>query len=78
MTPQIKLHLAVYCIDRYEWHGIKLSNKSITNIINLVLNDEELNEMTDEQYTSEYQSVYFELTEYELAECIHSDLVELQ
>jgi hypothetical protein len=76
MTNGQKLHLAGYCIGRYEYFGLELSNQSIMNIINLVINDSELDEVTEEEYGIEYMSTYFELRDIELAECISSDLVE--
>lgn len=76
MTNGQKLHLAGYCIGRYEYFGLELSNQSIINIINLVINDTELDEVTEEEYGIEFMSTYFELNDIELAECIHLDLVD--
>jgi hypothetical protein len=75
MTNRQKLHLAGYCIGRYEsGFGFELCEESIMNIINLVINDAELDEVTEEEYCIEFMSSYFELSEYELAECIQKDL----
>ena len=76
MTNEQKLHLAGYCIGRYEYFGLELSNESIMNIINLVIKDSELDEVTEDEYGIEYMSTYFELRDIELAECIHKDLAE--
>ena len=76
MKNEHKLHLAGYCIGRYEYFGLELSDQSIMNIINLVMNDSQLDEVTDEEYGIEFMSAYFELSDIELAECIHLDLVE--
>jgi hypothetical protein len=77
MTSKQKLHLSGYCIGRYESRlGIELSQESIMNIINFVVYDTELDEVSDEDYNLDFMSAYFELSEYDLAECIHKDLVE--
>jgi len=77
MTNQLKLHLSGYCIGRYESSfGFELSEESIMNIINFVINDTELDEVSDEDYNLDFMSAYFELSEYDLAECIHKDLVD--
>ena len=76
MTPQLKLHLSGYCIGRYDYFGIELSQESIMNIINFVLNDKELDEVSEEDYNMDFMSSYFELSEYDLAECIQKDLAE--
>jgi hypothetical protein len=77
MKNQLKLHLSGYCIGRYESRfGFELSEESIINIMNFVINDTELDEVSDEDYNLDFMSSYFELSEYDLAECIQKDLAE--
>ena len=64
MTNKLKLHLSGYCVGRCESSfGFELSEESIMNIINFVINDTELDEVSDEDYNMDFMSAYFELSE---------------
>ena len=77
MKKQLKLYVAAYCAVRYEDSGLNLSDESIMNITNFVLNDTELDEVKRKDILLPlFLATYFELNDIELAECIQSDLVE--
>ena len=76
MNKQLKLYAAAYCVMRYEDSGLNLSDESIMNITNFVLNDTELDEVKRKDILLPlFLSSYFELNDIELAECIQKDLV---
>lgn len=81
MKKQFRLYIAAYCIARYELSGLVLSDDSVMNITNFVLNDPELKKMSkrigQELFNDDhFVSSYFEFNDIELAECIQSDLSE--
>jgi hypothetical protein len=79
MTNEQRLHLSLYCVTRFESNGIKLSFKSVRNIINYVSENTKECEFGDELTSDQLMDIwptFFELHDIELAECISSDLVE--
>jgi hypothetical protein len=78
MTASRKLYLIGYYLERFESTNgeFELGPYSIRNIINFIMNDSELDEISNEDVDVDFVETYFQLNDIELAECMTDFLVE--
>jgi hypothetical protein len=78
MTASHRFHLIGYYIERFESISgeLEMGPESIRNIINFIMNDSELDEISNDDIDIDFIETYFQLNDIELAECLTDFLVD--